>query len=64
VFYSVGYHPKPELSFGPALGLGIPSLGELLDVKLIDRIAPADLARRLQDVTLDGIDFLGAASLR
>ena len=32
LFYSVGFHPKPELSFGPALGLGIPSLGELLDV--------------------------------
>ena len=29
IFYSVGFHPKPELSFGPALGLGIPSLGEL-----------------------------------
>jgi radical SAM family uncharacterized protein/radical SAM-linked protein len=63
VFYSVGFHPKPELAFGPALGLGIPSLGELLDVKLIDRLAPAELAQRLQAVTLDGVDFLGAASL-
>ena len=63
VFYSVGFHPKPELAFGPALGLGIPSLGELLDVKLIDRVAPAELVRRLQAVTLEGIDFLGAASL-
>jgi radical SAM-linked protein len=63
VFYSIGFHPKPELSFGPALGLGIPSLGELLDVKLIDRVPPAELVRRLQAVTLNGIDFLGAASL-
>jgi len=63
VFYSVGYHPKPELSFGPALGLGIPSLGELLDVKLIDRVAPAELVARLQAVTLDGVEFLGAAAL-
>ena len=63
VFYSVGFHPKPELAFGPALGLGIPSLGELLDVKLIDRVAPDELARRLQQVTLEGVDFLGAASL-
>ena len=47
VFYSVGFHPKPELSFGPALGLGIPSLGELLDVKLIDRVPAAELVRRL-----------------
>ena len=33
-----GFHPKPELSFGPALGLGIPSLGELLDVTLVDDV--------------------------
>jgi radical SAM-linked protein len=63
VFYSIGFHPKPELSFGPALGLGIPSLGELLDVKLIDRVPPAELMRRLQAVTLTGIDFLGAVAL-
>jgi radical SAM family uncharacterized protein/radical SAM-linked protein len=29
-----GFSPKPRLSFGPALGLGVPSLGELLDVDL------------------------------
>ena len=29
-----GYSPKPRISFGPALGLGVPSLGELLDVDL------------------------------
>ncbi|MBS1119633.1 MAG: hypothetical protein H6Q90_1861 [Deltaproteobacteria bacterium] len=29
-----GFAPKPRMIFGPALGLGIPSLGELLDVDL------------------------------
>ena len=29
-----GFSPKPRLAFGPALGLGIPSLGELMDVDL------------------------------
>jgi hypothetical protein len=29
-----GFSPKPRLMFGPALGLGIPSLGELFDVDL------------------------------
>lgn len=29
-----GFSPKPRISFGPALGLGIPSLGELADVDL------------------------------
>jgi radical SAM-linked protein len=63
LYYSVGFHPKPELSFGPALGLGIPSLGELIDVTLVDRVAPDELVRRLQAVTLAGVDFLGAAAL-
>ena len=25
-YYSQGFHPHPVMSFGPALGLGIPSL--------------------------------------
>jgi len=29
-----GFSPKPRISFGPALGLGVPSLGELMDVDL------------------------------
>jgi radical SAM-linked protein len=61
--YSIGFHPKPELSFGPALGLGIPSLGELLDVKLGEAIPASELVRRLQLVTLDGIDWLAGVAL-
>jgi len=63
LFYSEGFHPKPELSYGPALGLGIPSLGELVDVTLVDEIAPDELLRRLARVTLDGIEFSEAARL-
>jgi radical SAM family uncharacterized protein/radical SAM-linked protein len=29
-----GFSPKPRMAFGPALGLGVPSLGELFDVDL------------------------------
>jgi radical SAM family uncharacterized protein/radical SAM-linked protein len=61
--YSLGFHPKPDLSFGPALGLGIPSLGELLDVKLSDRVDAPELVRRLQAVTLDGIRWTGGVNL-
>ncbi len=31
---SRGFSPKPRMAFGPALGLGVPSLGELMDVDL------------------------------
>jgi len=63
IFYSLGFHPKPELSFGPALGLGIPSLGEILDVKLVDDLPAAELARRLARVSLEGIEILDVARL-
>jgi radical SAM family uncharacterized protein/radical SAM-linked protein len=29
-----GFSPKPRMAFGPALGLGVPSLGEMMDVDL------------------------------
>jgi radical SAM-linked protein len=64
IAYSRGFHPKPGLCFGPALGLGLPSLGELLDVKLGDEITPAELLRRLNAVSLPGIEFLAAAVLQ
>jgi radical SAM family uncharacterized protein/radical SAM-linked protein len=34
-----GFSPKPRISFGPALGLGVPSLGELMDCDL-DHVVP------------------------
>jgi radical SAM family uncharacterized protein/radical SAM-linked protein len=61
--YSTGFHPHPDLSYGPALGLGIASLGELLDVRLVEELPADELVRRLERVTLDGIVFSGAARL-
>src|SRR5690606_26194989 len=29
-----GFSPKPRMTFSPALGLGVPSLGELVDIDL------------------------------
>ncbi len=61
IYYSVGFHPKPDLSFGPALGLGIPSLGEIMDVRLLDEPTPEELLRLLNRVTLEGVAFTGAS---
>jgi radical SAM family uncharacterized protein/radical SAM-linked protein len=63
LYYSVGFHPKPELSFGPALGLGIPSLGELLDVSLTEAVDADELLARLRAVSLPGVELLAAARL-
>jgi radical SAM family uncharacterized protein/radical SAM-linked protein len=34
LIYSKGFHPKPQLVFAPALGLGVAALGEYCDVKI------------------------------
>jgi len=55
--YSKGFHPKPEMSFGPALSLGVASLDEFLDVALIDAPAPEELLVRLNAAASGGIQF-------
>ncbi len=47
VVYSQGYHPKPKVSFGPALPVGIESLCEHVDLELFGRADAADVAARL-----------------
>ncbi len=66
--YSRGYHPKPIIEFSPALPLGVPSFGELLDVKVEDPavgavITPAALLERLREVSPEGITFVDAWAL-
>ncbi|MEM6961783.1 MAG: TIGR03936 family radical SAM-associated protein [Myxococcota bacterium] len=60
VAYARGYHPKPDLTFGPALALGIASLDEYLDLRLRVRELPHI---RSIGVGEDG-DALAKASLR
>ncbi len=43
-----GFSPKPRITFGPALGLGIPSLGEVCDVDL-EHGAPGKRAWEIED---------------
>jgi radical SAM family uncharacterized protein/radical SAM-linked protein len=61
--YTQGFNPRPDFSFPPALGLGLPGLAEVLDVKLSELIDPAELVARLDAVSLDGVRFLRAAAL-
>jgi len=66
LFYSRGFHPKPEMTFGPALALGVSSLGEYVDVKL-DSDVPFELdglVERLAEVSEPGIEFTHAVALR
>jgi radical SAM-linked protein len=51
VAYSRGFHPHPELSFAPALSLGIPALAELFDVKVETPIDARELGQRLHETS-------------
>jgi len=65
LYYSVGYHPKPVMIFGPALPLGVLSLGEHVDIKLATT-TPLELdtlPARLTESSLDGVRFTQALLL-
>jgi radical SAM-linked protein len=57
IAYSKGFHPMPEISFGPALSLGVASLDEYVEVKLIDAKADAEFLDALNRATGDGLKF-------
>jgi len=63
MFYSSGYHPKPDLTFGPALSLGVMSLGEALDVKLTVDVEPDEWLARLTEGSPEGLVFERGARL-
>ncbi len=67
MYYSIGFHQKPMMVFGPALSLGVASLAEYVDLKLRkDLISDERLARvadDLQGVTMEGVTILGARVL-
>lgn len=45
--YSQGFHPKADLTFGPALSLGIASLEEYFDVKIGQEVSLEGFAEQL-----------------
>jgi len=65
LIYSRGFHPKPQLSFGPACQVGVASTMEMVDVKL-HRLGPGELSGLqggLSDTLFPGISLLKARSL-
>lgn len=60
VAYSSGYNPHMKISFAPALGVGLTSEGELLDVQLRAPVSPGDLVARLNAQLPPGLAVLSA----
>jgi radical SAM family uncharacterized protein/radical SAM-linked protein len=63
LWYSGGFHPKPEMVFGPALSLGVSSLGEVVDLKIAADIDPPALLEALSEGAHQGLRFIGGARL-
>jgi len=63
LFYSQGFHPKPDLTFGPALSLGVASLAEYIDVKTLSDLSAKELLALLRPFAPEGIVLDGASSI-
>jgi len=64
--YTNGFHPKPDMIFGPALSLGVMSLGEFADLRLLPDLGPEELARLTDEMTRKspaGLIFSAAVKL-
>ncbi len=61
--YSQGFKPKADLSFGPALALGVASVDEYVDVKLLDAPPATELLERLNRGASPGLRFVAARKL-
>jgi radical SAM family uncharacterized protein/radical SAM-linked protein len=53
--YSQGYHPKPKVSFGPALPVGVESRCEFMDLELMGNQSAEDVASRLSAALPPGL---------
>jgi radical SAM family uncharacterized protein/radical SAM-linked protein len=63
LFYSRGFHPKPEMTFGPALSLGVSSLCEPVDMKIAADLDPAAILQELSEGGHAGLRFVGGVAL-
>jgi radical SAM family uncharacterized protein/radical SAM-linked protein len=64
--HTQGFHPKPSMSFAPALSLGVASLGEYVDIRLQKALPPAELEAlraEMNRVSPPGLAFTGAVRL-
>lgn len=63
IAYSQGYRPKPKMTFSPALGLGVYSLNEKLEIDLLDAPEVDELLLSLNLSSGAGLRFVDAAKI-
>ena len=62
VAFSEGFNPHMKLSFGPALGVGVASTAEYVDVELQTPLIAQDFGERLSRQLPPGLEFVEARS--
>ncbi|MEA4960475.1 TIGR03936 family radical SAM-associated protein [Lutispora sp.] len=62
--YSGGFNPHPEMSFASALGVGLTSMGEYLDIGVNEEISGEDVIMRLNAVLPVGLRVENAVVLK
>ena len=55
--FSEGFSPRPKLSFGPALPLGVQSVAEYCEFALTAEAPPAEVLRALRAASEEGLRF-------
>jgi radical SAM-linked protein len=58
-----GYNPRPKMTFALALGLGIESRSEVVDIELSEPLEPSDLLFRLRPVAPPGFEWIDACPI-
>ena len=58
--FSEGFSPRPRISFGPALPLGVQSVAEVCEFALTAAIPDAEVLRVLRAASEEGLDFTAA----
>ncbi|MSO78229.1 MAG: DUF2344 domain-containing protein [Acidimicrobiia bacterium] len=61
--FTLGFSPRPKVSFGLALGTGHESVAEYLDLELAEPVDIDELPARLSPALPEGIDVSGACEL-
>ena len=58
VWYSEGFNPHPRIVFSPPLSVGVSSLTEFMDFKLVEEVAEKEIVERLNSAFPKGLTAL------
>jgi len=63
IHYTEGFNPHPSMSFASALGIGVTSIGEYLDIVVEEEISEKDLMTRLNESLPMGLEIVDVTVL-